>query len=94
MRTMRRAALVCLALLWFTHAAQAKHEFEGVVERMPYDSFYGIWIVSGRPVEVTPQTKLKSKRGPLVIGAWVEVEGVFVGGHFIATEIEVKRPRY
>jgi hypothetical protein len=94
MRSARCLALVCLALLLVSQAAHAKYEFEGVLEQMPGYSFYGVWVVSGQPVEVTPETRFEAKKGPVTLGAWVKVEAVNAGGHFIAKKIKVKRPKY
>jgi hypothetical protein len=93
MRT-RRIILVLLMLsLLLTGTALAKDEFYGVVEQMPPYGPYGIWIIGGRSVLVTAETKMKQKKGPIVPGAWVEVEGRYYGSQFTATEIETKGGR-
>jgi hypothetical protein len=93
---MRVVRVLMAALLLFSllgGAALAKTKFYGTVEQMPPYGPYGIWIIGGRAVLVTAETKMKSKRGPIVPGAWVEVEGKYYGGQFVASEIETKGPK-
>lgn len=80
--------LVCLALS--ANFALAKQDFYGNVEKMPENGFVGEWVVGGRTVTATNDTKIKEKHGKLQIGAYVEVEGRQKDGKFIASEIETK----
>lgn len=68
--------------------AYAQREFRGVVEAMPAPGFVGTWIISGKRVEVTPQTEVKFKRGPINLGSWVKVHGFPQDGGYIVREIE------
>jgi hypothetical protein len=91
-----RKLMVVLALLSFSmfflavNASFAKEDFHGTVEKMPVSGPVGEWIISGKPVQVTKDTKLKEKYGPLRVGAFVEVEGMKHDGKFIAYEIETE----
>jgi predicted outer membrane lipoprotein len=66
--------------------------FKGTIESLPSTTgFIGDWMVGGRTVRVTAQTRIEAEIGPVVVGAFVEVEGEMQsGGVFVATEIEVK----
>ena len=92
-----RKAVVLVSLLAFLLAglgpAYAQREFRGVVESMPADGYVGIWTISGKAVEVTPQTEVKLKRGPLNIGSRVKVHGFPQDGGYIAQEIEAEKRR-
>ena len=65
-------------------------KFYGAVESMPEQGLEGIWIVNGREVLVTGQTKIEEEHGKLAAGAYVKVEGNYEGNTFTAYEIEVK----
>ncbi len=64
----------------------------GTVERLPQDRI-GTWIVEGREIVVTADTRIKEKHGKAEAGAYVEVEGNSTGKTFTAFEIEVKRTK-
>lgn len=64
----------------------------GIVEKMPQD-LVGIWVVNGREVVVTKDTRIKEKHGKAEAGAYVEVEGNTTGKTFTAYEVEVKRSK-
>jgi hypothetical protein len=64
----------------------------GIVERMPQEEI-GVWIVNGREIVVTRDTRIKEKHGKAEVGAYVEVEGNVAGKALTAHEIEVKRSR-
>ena len=68
-------------------------KFYGTVDALPPSINNGVWWVNGREVWVRPQTKIKEKRGKVVLGAYVEVEGYFSGSGLTADEIEVKGRR-
>lgn len=64
----------------------------GTVEKLPQDRI-GTWIVNGREIVVTRDTRIKEKHGPAEAGAYVEAEGNTTGRTFIAYEIEVKQAK-
>ena len=65
--------------------ALADDDFRGGIESRP-DTTVGTWTVGGKSVEVTNQTKLDEKHGPLEKGSCAKVE--IEGGK--AKEIESK----
>lgn len=66
-------------------------KFYGVIEALPASGLTGDWVVSGRKVQVSAQTKIKQERGTVMLGVRVEVEGQSQSdGSVIAREIEVK----
>ncbi len=67
-------------------------EFYGTVERLSTGND-GTWIVNGKAILVTGDTRIKEKRGKAEVGAYVKVEGSYSGKSLVAREIEVKRPR-
>ncbi|MBM4283862.1 MAG: hypothetical protein FJ128_01245 [Deltaproteobacteria bacterium] len=93
MRSKRILIALCLISLVFSGVAVAKVKFYGYVEMVPQYGVYGIWIIGGRSVLVTAETKMKYKKGPIGPGAYVQVEGRYYGSQFVATEIEPKRPK-
>ncbi len=64
----------------------------GTVEKLPQDRI-GTWIVEGREIVVTADTRIKEKHGKVEAGAYVEVEGNSTGKTFTAYEIEVKKAK-
>lgn len=72
---------------------ESRAKFYGTVDALPPDVNDGIWSVNGREVRVSPQTRIKEKRGRVEIGSYVEVEGYFSGSGVAANEIEVKGRR-
>ncbi len=105
---MKRAVFLLAALLVLpVAAAQASGDeyddddggggsdakFYGTVDALPPAIHNGIWWVNGREVRVSPQTKIKEKRGRVAVGTYVEVEGYFSGTGLAAEEIEVKGRR-
>ncbi len=67
-------------------------KFFGRVERLPdTNTRIGDWVVSGRTVKVTADTRIDQGRFQVMIGSLVEVEGVVqTDGTILATKIEVK----
>ena len=51
-------------------------KFYGVIEGMPQQGLDGIWIVNGREILVTSQTKIEEEHGKVAAGAYVKVEGI------------------
>jgi hypothetical protein len=65
--------------------------FKGTIETLPAGTFLGDWSVGGRTVRVTRKTRIETEIGPVVVGAFVEVEGAMrQDGVFAASKIEVK----
>jgi hypothetical protein len=50
-------------------------EFSGVIQSLPSPGLIGDWVVAGRTVHVSSSTRIKTEDGPIVVGAFVEVEG-------------------
>ncbi|RNC70334.1 MAG: hypothetical protein ED859_05840 [Desulfuromonadales bacterium] len=76
------------------HGASEHYEskYYGAVEKMPKDRI-GTWVVKGREIVVTKDTRIKEEHGRAEPGAYVEVEGTVVGKSFTAHKIEVKRSK-
>lgn len=72
---------------------EGHREFRGVVEAMPEEGYVGQWLISGKTVEVTPQTEVKLRRGPINLGTWVKVHGFLQDGRYIVREIEARGRR-
>ena len=64
----------------------------GIVEKLPPDGA-GTWVVNGREIVVTKDTRIKEKHGRVEVGTYVEVEGNVTGRTFMAYEVEVKRSK-
>ncbi len=73
-------------------AGDYESKIYGTVERLPQGEV-GIWIVNGREIVVTRDTRIKEKHGKAEAGAYVEVEGNVTGNTFTAHEIKVKRAK-
>ncbi|MFY9574493.1 MAG: DUF5666 domain-containing protein [Blastocatellia bacterium] len=66
-------------------------KFSGFISALPASGLIGDWMVSGRAVHVTNDTRIKLEQGLVALNAFVEVEGVLRGdGSVDASEIEVK----
>jgi hypothetical protein len=74
------------------HSEGYRSKFYGTVEEMP-TGYTGTWIVNGRQVEVTPQTKIEQEYGRAAVGSYVEIKGRSDGQLFTAYELEVKQGR-
>jgi hypothetical protein len=91
---MRKVAIILavgLVLAFLAGNVFAEREFYGTVEKLPQGGYIGEWVISGRIVVVTPDTKLDFEHGLPQVGSYVEVEGVTHEGKYIAREIETKR---
>lgn len=69
-------------------------KFYGTVESLPpaASGLIGVWKVSGRTVHVTPNTNIKQEKGPITVGAMVEVEGRQQGdGSVTASEVGLEK---
>lgn len=86
--TLLFAVLMVFALLT---QAWADREFYGTVQKLPASGSIGEWIVDGKAVQVTQDTKLDFEHGPAAVGSYVKVDGINYEGKFIAHEIETKR---
>lgn len=89
----KSVTLLCVVLMMFVLLTQAwaDQEFYGTVQKMPTGGYIGEWIIAGKTVQVTQDTKLDFEHGPAVVGSYVKVEGIPFEGKFIAEEIETKR---
>lgn len=97
-------AVVAALMQWlvYTEALASDHggcfaghyesKFYGTVESMP-QNLVGIWVVNGRKIVVTKETRINEKHGRAVPGAFVEVEGGNTAAGFNASEIKVKRAK-
>jgi hypothetical protein len=76
------------------HGVSEHHEskYYGTVEKMPKDRI-GTWVVKGREIVVTSDTRIEEEHGRAEAGAYVEVEGTIAGKSFTAHKIEVKRAK-
>src|SRR5262245_2653916 len=70
-------------------------EFKGTIESLPSTpDLVGDWKVSGRTVRVNAATEIERDYGMVMVGAFVEVEGMLQSDNsVIANEIEVKQGR-
>jgi len=73
-----------------SHSSLSQAKFYGTVEARPQEGVAGIWLVNGRELLVSRDTRINEKYGTAAVGAYVEVEGNFSGKNFIVYEIEVK----
>ncbi len=76
----------------YKHLGGVESKFYGAVERIP-EGTVGTWVVNGREILVTRDTKVEEEYGRAEVSAYVEVEGGYSGRTFIAREIEVKRAK-
>jgi hypothetical protein len=67
-------------------------QFKGTIQSLPGTAgFVGEWRVGGRTVRVTASTRIEAEYGPVAVGAFVEIKGLFrTDGSMDATKIEVK----
>ena len=77
------------AMLLASAVGAAEQEFYGIIEKRPKENV-GIWVIGGRKVEVTAKTRLEPDRGPLIVGACVEVEHAGTRAIEIASETKDK----
>ncbi len=75
-------------------AISGSYEFKlyGTVEKTPQD-LIGTWVVRGRQIVVTRDTRIDEEHGRAGTGAYVEVEGTVVNNTLTAYKIDVKRGR-
>ena len=52
----------------------------GTVEKLPESGWQGVWIINGREILATGNTKIEEKYGRIAVGALVKVEGNYSGG--------------
>ena len=93
---MRKAAMIIavgLVLTLLVGTAFAKEEFYGTVKKMPASGQLGEWVIGGKTVNVVKDTELEQEYAPLVVGAYVKVEGVEFEGKFVASEIETRKKK-
>ncbi len=90
--------LVLVSFAWPSEASdEMEHgrspypgKFYGTVERMPETGRNGIWVINGREILVTGNTRIEEEYGKVAPGAYVEVKGDYSGKTFTAYEVEVK----
>lgn len=66
-------ALLFVAGLLSPAQARADDDFHGIIERRPEGNI-GTWIIGGREIDVTDQTKIEEDDGPLAVGKCAEVD--------------------
>ncbi|HKW97158.1 MAG TPA: DUF5666 domain-containing protein [Bryobacteraceae bacterium] len=70
-------------------AAQAN--FSGSVQGLPVSGLVGNWLVSGKTVHVSQATQINQQKGPVSVGACVEIEGTInADGSVTASQIMVE----
>jgi hypothetical protein len=90
---MTAMVVLCLSLAVGVGLAKDKGtKFKGTVQEMP-PGYIGDWVIDGRIVQVTANTKIEFDYGPAQAGSFVEVKGFQAEDRFVATKIETKRPR-
>ncbi len=52
----------------------------------------GTWIIGGQPFEVTADTAISERGGPVVVGAWAQVSALEEGGVLLAQRIRAIDP--
>lgn len=65
-------------------------KFYGTLESMPGTGRDGIWVINGRDILVTANTRIEEEYGKAAPEAYVEVKGDYSGKTFTAYKIEVK----
>jgi hypothetical protein len=68
-------------------------KFYGVIESMPESGWEGIWVVNGREILITGDTRIEEEHGKAEVGAYVEVEGNYVEKTFTVYKIEIRMDR-
>ena len=68
-----RVLAVLASMLSFPVVARAANDFYGLIESRPAGNT-GTWVIGGRQVSATEQTKFDDDEGPLAVGACVEVD--------------------
>ncbi len=88
-------AATLLALSASAFAQDRPVEWQGVINTLPATTnFVGEWTVNNRKVTVTDKTVIKTERGKIEVGAFVEVDGIAAATSttttIAATLVEVK----
>jgi hypothetical protein len=70
---------------------QAQVDFKGTITNLPSTTgFIGDWTVGGKTVHVTSTTRIDQEEGPVVVGAFISVEGTQrADGSIDAAKIEI-----
>ncbi len=63
----------------------------GEITVIPDDNI-GIWIIGGQPFEVTDDTAISERGGPVDVGAWAQVSALEVDGALVAQRIRAIDP--
>ncbi|NOZ27595.1 MAG: hypothetical protein GXP39_06015, partial [Chloroflexi bacterium] len=61
--------LVSLLVAPIALADDDEYEFRGTVESLPSSGLIGDWVVSGRTVHVSAETRIDQEDGPVAVGA-------------------------
>lgn len=72
-------------------ANPAEMHLRGQVSAIPENGI-GAWIIGGQPFEVTADTIISDRGGPVVVGAWVQVTAVQDGATLLAQRIRAIDP--
>ena len=75
---MKLPSIVAFSLYIFLLAspisfAREEEEFTGTLESRPKSNM-GTWVIGGRKVDATDETKVEAEYGPIVVGGCVVVE--------------------
>jgi uncharacterized protein (TIGR03437 family) len=74
-----------------SNAGEFKHI--GVLQQLPASGFTGAWVVGGRTIGVSSQTRINQEDGMVRIGACLEAEGTLLSdGALSASEVSVELP--
>lgn len=68
-----------------------KSKFQGFIDQLPSGGLVGDWVVSGQTVHVSSNTRIKTKKATITVGALVSVKGArLADGSTSATKIKMK----
>ncbi|QQS47708.1 MAG: hypothetical protein IPM66_03360 [Acidobacteriota bacterium] len=99
---MRRVAIHILALMiafipFVARSAEGGQnddafKFFGTISMLPAEGLIGDWLVGGKTIHVTANTRIEQEDGRVAVGAMVKVEGALqADGSINAREIEVEQ---
>lgn len=89
-------ALLLAALPFFQEARASElggdDKTTGIVQVMPASGLVGDWVISGTTYRTTASSEIRTKDGPFVIGACVEVEFVTNGTPIVVEKLSTEDP--